>query len=129
MPKIGTLINAAAALLIFVVAGIALTWSTWGRYKVGCDLEDYARATRQSFLPLNDKQRLLGQIEVMEDRLDGGGTVELHYWRRSDRAVRDMIRTGITSESALLIERELRRVESRFAEAEGESGGRSARRP
>jgi hypothetical protein len=122
------LICSAVAFLIFVIGGVALSWTTWGRFKAGCDLADIARETRQSALTLTDKERLLDQIEAIEDRLDAGATVSLYQWLRSDRAVRDLLRAGITSDNAHLIERELRRVESRLVEPDAESAGESAHR-
>jgi hypothetical protein len=122
------LICSAFAFLVFVVAGVALSWTTWGRYKAGCDLADIAREMRQSSLSLSDKERLLDQIEAIEDRLDAGATVSLYQWLRSNRAVRDMLRAGITTDNAHLIERELRRVESRLVEPDVESAGEPAHR-
>ena len=114
--------------MILVFAGAALTWSSWSRFKIDCDLTDIARDIRRSTLVLKEKEQLLDQIEAIEDRIDTGATVSLYAWLRSNRAVRDMLRTGVTPENARLIERELRRVESRLVEPDAESAGESAHR-
>ena len=121
-------IHTAAVFVILVFAGAALTWPSWSRFKIDCDLTDMARDIRRSALALKDKEQLLDQIEAIEDRIDTGATVSLYHWLRSNRAVRDMLRTGVTPENARLIERELRRVESRLVEPDGESAGESAHR-
>ena len=104
--------------------GGLLSWSSWSRFKVGCDLTDIARDIRRSALALKDKEQLLDQIEAIEDRIDTGATLNLYAWLRSNRAVRDMLRAGVTPDNARLIERELRRVESRLVEPDGRVGWR-----
>ena len=121
-------IHTAAIVVVLLIAGAALTWSSWSRFKVGCDLGDFARDIRRSTLALKDKEQLLDEIEAIEDRIDTGATLSLYAWLRSNRAVRDMLRTGVTPENARLIERELRRVESRLVEPDGESAGESVHR-
>ena len=121
-------IHTAAILTVMLIAGAALSWSTWSRFKVGCDLGDIARDVRRSTLALSEKERLLDEIEAIEDRIDTGATLSLYAWLRSNRAVRDILRTGVTPDNARLIERELRRVESRLVEPDSESAAESAHR-
>ena len=121
-------IHTAAILIVLLIAGAALTWSSWSRFKIDCDLTDIARDIRRSTLALKEKEQLLDQIEAIEDRIDTGATVSLYQWLRSNRAVRDMLRTGVTPANARLIERELRRVESRLVEPDGESAAEPIRR-
>ena len=121
-------IHTAAVFVILVFAGTALTWSSWSRFKIDCDLTDIARDIRRSSLALKDKEQLLDQIEAIEDRIDTGATLSLYAWLRSNRAVRDMLRAGVTPDNARLIERELRRVESRLVEPDGESAAESVHR-
>jgi hypothetical protein len=121
-------IHTAAILIVLLIAGALLSWSSWSRFKIDCDLTDIARDIRRSALALKDKEQLLDEIEAIEDRIDTGATVSLYQWLRSARAVRDMLRIGVTPENARLIERELRRVESRLVEPEAASAGESAHR-
>jgi hypothetical protein len=93
-------IHTAAILIVLLIAGALLSWSSWSRFKIDCDLTDIARDIRRSALSLKDKEQLLDQIEAIEDRIDSGATVSLYQWLRSDRAVRDMLRAGITMENA-----------------------------
>ena len=121
-------IHTAAILIVLLIAGALLSWSSWSRFKIDCDLGDIARDIRRSALTLKDKEELLDEIEAVEDRIDAGATVSLYAWLRSNRAVRDILRTGITTDNAHLIERELRRVESRLVEPDAESAGESPHR-
>jgi hypothetical protein len=62
------------------------------------------------------KERLLDRIEAIEDHVEAGEKITLTRWQRHDDAIRDMLRRGITPDTLPLLERELQRIESDFAD-------------
>ena len=96
-----------AAILLFVV----LNWSFLKKLKAGIDLRGFARAVRKSTLLLHDKERLLDEIEHLEDRVDFEQSIDLIRWWQHAQAVDDMLEAGIVGDEVRLIERELDRSE------------------
>ena len=107
--------------VILVLAGSAVALVAWNwEAVVGSrfrgDLQDYARTIRQSDLPLRDKERLLDEVEALEDRYHRGERVCFSEWRRTNAAIRDMLRGGIEPDQIRLIQRELQRAQERMAQ-------------
>ena len=96
-----------AAVLLFVI----LNWSYLTKLKAGIDLRGFARAVRKSTLLLHDKERLLDEIEHLEDRVDFEQSIDLIRWWQHAQAVDDMLEAGIERDEVRLIERELDRSE------------------
>ena len=96
-----------AAVLLFVI----LNWSFLTKLKAGIDLRGFARAVRKSTLLLHDKERLLDEIEHLEDRVDLEESIDLMRWLQHAQAVDEMLEAGIEGDELRLIERELNRSE------------------
>lgn len=106
----------SVGVLILLAVGAAIwQWPRLHQWQIEGDLRDYARATRRADLSLNEKEDVLNSIQHLEDRLAEGQVVGFFRWRYADESVRDLIR-GIDHDRAVLIVRELRRVESKMDE-------------
>ena len=97
-----------AAVLLFMI----LNWSFLTKLKAGIDLRGFARAVRKSTLLLHDKERILDEIEHLEDRVDLEESIDLIRWWQHAQAVDDMLEAGIEGDEVRLIERELDRSET-----------------
>ena len=96
-----------AALLLLVI----LNWSFLTRLKAGIDLRGFARVVRKSTLLLDEKERLLDEIEWLEDRVDVNESVDLLRWYQHVQTIQEMLDAGIQGDEVRLIERELDRSE------------------
>jgi hypothetical protein len=96
-----------AAVLLFVI----LNWSFLTKLKAGIDLRGFARVVRKSTLLLREKERLLDEIEHLEDRVDFEQAIDLIRWWQHAQAVDDMLNDEIEGDEVRLIERELDRSE------------------
>jgi hypothetical protein len=65
---------------------------------------------------LAEKERLLDQVEKIEDHLRKGEAIGWLRWRETDQVVRDLIQGGVNGEKVRLIGRELRRVEGEMGQ-------------
>ncbi len=95
---------------------VAVNWSTLSRFKIESDLRQYGRVVRQSNLMLDDKERLLDEIERLEDRLRLGEQINFRLWCRHHQTICEILDDGINGDEARLIERELLRTEQDFTE-------------
>ena len=84
------------------------------RAKIAFDLREYATEIRQSKLVVDDKVRLLDQIDELDGRLDEGCSLGLFRWWASNDAVRELIQGDITADEVRLLERELEQVGKRL---------------
>lgn len=111
MSKLENLIAGVASLLFVAIAVLFWQWSAIVGHIVRSDLQDYARASRKADIPLVEKEKLLDQIEALEDRLDAGESIGYWRWKRTDGTVRELLKGGISGDKVRLIERELGRIE------------------
>ena len=102
--------------VFFVLILVAVNWSTLSRFKIESDLRQFGRVVRQSNLGIQDKERLLDEIERLEDRLRLGEQIDFRRWCRHYQTILEMLDDGIDGDEARLIEREFLRTEQDFTE-------------
>jgi hypothetical protein len=111
LSRIAQFIVLCIAVLIVLVA---FNWMSVSRFKIEKDLRDYARAIRQSNLMLHEKERLLDQVERLEDRPRSGEQISWRIWCLHNQTIWEMLDDGIEGDEARLVERELERTEEDF---------------
>lgn len=97
-------------LTVIVVLAIGCIWWNWdwvSARSIRSDLNEYSRSVRRSMLDLEDKTKLLDEIDSLKLLLQDGATVS--QWGETDEAIRDLIRY-IDDDDAILISRELKRA-------------------
>ena len=97
------------------VALVAWNWEALTDSRFRNDLQDYARTIRQSDLSLRDKERLLDEVDSLEDRYHRGERIGFSEWRRTNAAIRNMLRGAIEDDQVRLIQRELQRAQGRMS--------------
>jgi hypothetical protein len=103
-------VQSIAFILILAVAGIWWNWGWITTRSIYSDLNYYSQSVRRSMLDLEEKTKLLDEIDLLRDNSQDGETTSKSRWDECDAAVREMCGHGITADEAVLIVRELRRM-------------------
>lgn len=106
-----TLLRYVGAALVIVVALLAYNWTALTGWQVGRDLRDYSQAIRRAECGIAEKERLLDQVEKIEDELGRGRCIGWLRWRETDQVIRDLLQGGINSDKARLVIREFRHLD------------------
>ena len=96
-----------------LILAVGLAWWNWDwitTRSIYSDLNDYSQSVRRSMLDLETKTKLLDEIDSLRDNRQDGDITSKSRWDDCDAAVRDMCDHGITTDEAVLIARELRRM-------------------
>jgi hypothetical protein len=100
------IVAAGTSILAF---SLFMDWSH--RRQMRSDLHGYGRTVRGASCPIEEKLRLLDQIDNIEDLLGGGNYPPHRRWRRFDQVVNDLMTPRITPDDLVLLEREFSRLE------------------
>ena len=106
-----SLLRYVGAALVLVVVLLGYNGTALTGWQVRCDLRDYSQAIRHSECSTAEKERLLDQVEKIEDNLRRGRCIGCLRWRETDQVIRDLLQGGINREKARLVIREFRRLE------------------
>jgi hypothetical protein len=104
------ILQTATVVFLLLVILIWWRWDWITSRDVRADLNDYGSAVRRSACPLQEKERLLDQIDALKDLLDVDATIGSSRWKEIDEAVRELIKYNISAEDTVLIARELNRA-------------------
>ena len=107
-----SLLQYAGAALVVVVVLLAYNWTALTGWQVRCDLRDYSQAIRRAECGIAEKERLLDQVETIEDDLRRGRCIGWLRWCETDQVIRDLLQGGVNSQKARLMVREFRRLEA-----------------
>ena len=111
-----SLLRNVGAALVVVVALLGYNWTALTGWQIGRDLRDYSQAIRHSECGIAEKERLLDQVEKIEDDLRRGRCIGWLRWRETDQVIRDLLQGGVNSEKAGLMVREFRRLEKELTQ-------------
>ena len=111
-----SLLQYVGAALVLVVVLLGYNWTAFTGWQVRRDLRDYSQAIRHAECSIAEKERLLDQVEKIEDDLRRGRCIGWLRWRETDQVIRDLLQGGINSHKARLMVRELRRLERELSQ-------------
>lgn len=78
------------------------------------ELHSYAKVVRSSKCSLQDKERLLDEIETLDGRMKSGAKITALRWAEFHDTVRPLV-AALCADDVRLLERELQRIEAELA--------------
>lgn len=118
----------ATGMLAISVAVVGLNWSSVYTLSVRHDLHHIAKQVRKSAVSLQQKERLLDQIDAIREQVRRGQQPSLVSWWEVSDAINDMLDGGIRDDEPRLIERELDRITNEIDEVEPDGFSRKQER-
>ena len=122
------LFQIATGVLVITVTVVGLNWPLVYTLSVRHDLHRMANHVRKSAVSLQQKERLLDQIDAIRDRVRRGHQPSLVSWWEVSDAINDMLDGGIRDDEPRLIERELDRITNEVDEMEPDGFSRKQER-
>lgn len=110
------LLRTVGGLLVIALAVLLYYWTSLPGLVIRHDMREYARQVRASSLPTAQKVELLDRIDALSDKMEAGSRIAFLRWLETNRAIRELLEDELNEDRAVLINRELRRVEERLTD-------------